>query len=78
MLLNISRLTADFAALVTRLATEELVDEQRMALVDQFVQLQGLGSAFEFDLHDLLIILIAILIVIFGRAWNRVGRWPYR
>jgi len=78
MLLNLLRATADLVALVTRLTTGELADDQRMALIDQFIRLQGLDASFQFDLHDLLIILIAILIIIFGRAWNRAGRWPYR
>ena len=78
MLLNLLRATADLVALVTRLTTGELADDQRMALIDQFIRLQRLDAAFQFDLHDLLIILTAILINIFGRAWNRVGRWPYR
>ena len=78
MLLDISRLITDFAVLVTRLTAGELTDEQRMALIDQSILLQGLGAAFEFDLHDLLMILITILIVIFWRAWDRSNRWPYR
>ena len=78
MLLNILHTITDFAALVTRLTTEELADEQRMVLVDQFVQLRGPDSAFEFDLRDLLMILITILIIIFWRAWVRSTRWPNR
>jgi len=78
MLLDISRLITDFAVLVTRLTAGELTDEQRMALIDQSILLQGFGAAFEFDLHDLLMILITILIVIFWRAWDRSDRWPYR
>jgi len=58
MLLDISHTIIDFVALVTRLATEELTDEQRMVLFDQFMRFQGLGAVFEFDLHDLLMILI--------------------
>ena len=49
--------------LVTRLTTEEFADEQWMALIDQFMDLHGFDAAFEFDLHDLLIILITILII---------------
>jgi hypothetical protein len=49
-----------------------------MTLIDQSILLQGVGVAFEFDLHDLLIILIMLLIVIFWRAWDRSNRWPYR
>jgi hypothetical protein len=75
MLLNILRTVTDFVALVRLLATEELTDEQRRALIDQFIHLQGLDSAVEFDLHDLLMILIAILIIIFWRAWDRADRW---
>ena len=72
------RTITDFAVLVTRLTVEELTDEQRMALVGPFIRLQGLDVAFQFDLHDLLMILITILIIIFWRAWKRAGRWPYR
>jgi hypothetical protein len=36
---------------VTLLATEELADEQRMALIDQFMRLWVLDAAFEFDLQ---------------------------
>jgi hypothetical protein len=75
MLLNILRTVTDFVALVTLLATEELADEQRRALIDQFIHLQGLDAAVEFDLHDLLMILIAILIIIFWRAWDKADRW---
>ena len=78
MLLNISRLIADFTVLVTRLTTEDIADERRMALIDQFFRLQGFDAAFQFDLHDPLMILITILIIIFSRAWGRAGRWPYR
>jgi hypothetical protein len=49
-----------------------------MVLIDQFIRLQGLDAAFEFDLHDLLMALITMLIIIFWRAWKRAGRWPYR
>jgi hypothetical protein len=65
----------DFVALVTLLATEELADEQRRALIDQFVHLQGLDAAFEFGLHYLLMILITILIIIFWRACGRTDHW---
>jgi len=78
MLLNILSTITNFAALVTRLIIEELANEQRIALADQFVQLQGIDAAFEFDLHDLLMILILLLILIFWRAWVRSDRWPYR
>ena len=78
MLLNILQTITDFAVLVTRLTTEDLADEQRMALIDQFIRLQGSDAAFQFDLHDLLMILLTILIIIFWRAWDRAGRWPYR
>jgi hypothetical protein len=76
MFLNIIHTIADFIVLVTRLATEELADEQRMVLIDQFIHIQGL-AAFEFDLHDLLMILIMALIIIFWRAWDKSDRWPY-
>jgi hypothetical protein len=76
MFLNIIHTIADFIVLVTRLATEELADEQRMVLIDQFINIQGL-AAFEFDLHDLLMILIMALIIIFWRAWDKSDRWPY-
>jgi hypothetical protein len=78
MLFYILHTTIDFVVLVTRLTTEELADERRMALIDQFIHLQGLEAAFQFDLHDLLAILITILIIIFWRAWERADRWPYR
>ena len=78
MLLNILQTITDFAVLVTRLTTEDLADEQRMALIDQFIRLQGFDVAFQFDLHDLLMILITILIIIFWRAWDRADHWPYR
>ena len=78
MLLHILHMIADFAVLVARLTTEEFADEQRIALIDQFIHPQGLDSAFQFDLHDLLMILITILIIIFWRAWSRANRWPYR
>ncbi|HEU0175145.1 MAG TPA: hypothetical protein VFV58_12870 [Blastocatellia bacterium] len=78
MLLNLWHTITDFVVLVTRLAIEELTDEQRMVLIDQYINPQGLDAAFQFDLHDLLMILITILIIIFWRAWERTGRWPYR
>ena len=77
MLLSILRTINDFTVLVTRLTVEELTDEQRMALIDQFIHIQGLDAVFDFDLHDLLMLLITILIKIFWRAWKRAGRWPY-
>ena len=78
MLLNLLRTITDFAVLVARLTTGEFADEQRMVLIDQFMPLQGIDTAFEFDLHDLLMILITVLIIIFWRAWNKASRWPYR
>jgi len=81
MLFDILQTITDFVVLLTRLTTEDLADEQRMALIDQYIHLQGLEAAFQFnlhDLHDLLMILITILIVIFWRAWDRSNRWPYR
>jgi hypothetical protein len=78
MLLNLLRAITDFAVLVARLTTEEFAGEQRMVLIDQFMRLQGFDAAFEFDLHDLLMILITVLIIIFWRAWNKAGRWPFR
>ena len=78
MLLNLLSMITGLAVLVMRLTTEELADEQRMALIDQFIHHQGLEAAFQFDLHDLLLILIAILINIFWRAWDSANRWPYR
>ena len=45
MLLDLLRAVTDFIVLVTRLTTEELTDEQRMALIDQFIQLDGLEAA---------------------------------
>ncbi len=78
MLVDISRLITDFAVLVTRLTVEGLTDEQRTALIGQFIHLHGFDAAFEFDLHDLLMILITILIIVFWRAWERANRWPFR
>ena len=78
MVLNLLHTITDFVVLVTRLTTEELADEQRMSLIDQYVHLQGLDAAFEFDLHDLLMILITILIIVFWRAWDSIDRWPFR
>jgi hypothetical protein len=54
MLLDLLRAITDFIVLVTRLTTEELADEQRMALIDQFIQLDGLKAACQFNLQDLL------------------------
>ncbi len=78
MLFDILQTITDFVVLLTRLTTEELADEQRMAMIDQYIHLQGLEAAFQFDLHDLLMILITILIIIFWRAWDRTDRWTYR
>jgi hypothetical protein len=78
MLLNLLHTITDLVVLVTRLRVEDFDDEQRMALIDQSILLQGLGAVLEFDLHDLLMILITILIVIFWKAWDRSNRWPYR
>jgi hypothetical protein len=44
-----------------------------MTLIDQFIHHQGLEAAFQFDLHDLLLILINI----FWRAWDSANCWPY-
>ena len=77
MVLNLLHAITDFVVLVTRLTTEELADEQRLALIDQYVHLQRLDAAFEFDLHDLLMALITMLIIIFWRAWDSAYRWPY-
>ena len=77
MLLSILRTITDFTVLVTRLTVEEITDEQRMVLIDQFIHVQGLDKVFDFDLRDLLMLLITILIIIFWRAWKRAGRWPY-
>ena len=63
MLLNILRTITDFVVLITRLATEELAAEQRMDLIDHFIHNHGFDAAFEFDLRDLLMILITILIL---------------
>jgi len=78
MFLNLLHMIADLVVFVMRLRVESFADEQRMTLIDQSILLQGFGAAFEFDLHDLLMILITILIVIFWRAWDRSNRWPYR
>jgi hypothetical protein len=78
MFLNVLHTIADFTVLLTRLATEELADEERMILIDQFIHFQGLDAVFEFDLHDLLMILIIVLIIIFWSAWGKSERWPYR
>ena len=77
MVLNLLYAITDFVVLVTRLTTEEIADEQRMALIDQYVHLQRLDAAFEFDLHDLLMILITILIIIIWRVWDRIDRWSF-
>jgi hypothetical protein len=77
MLLSILRMVIDFIVLVIRLTTEELSDEQQMVLIDQFIHLQGLDAAFQLDLHNLLMILITILVIIFWRAWSRANRWRY-
>ena len=78
MLLNLLRTITDFVVLVTPLTIEELTDKQRMVLINQYINLRGLDAAFQFDLHDLLMILITILIIIFWRAWERADRWPHR
>jgi hypothetical protein len=78
MLLNLLCAITDFAVLIARLTTEEFADEQRMVLIDQFMRPLWFDAAFEFDLHDLLMILIMVLIIIFWRAWNKAGRWPFR
>jgi hypothetical protein len=78
MLFDILQTITDFVVLLTRLTTEDLADEQRMALIDQFIHLQGLEAAFQFDLHDLPMILISMLIIIFWRVWDSAYRWPYR
>lgn len=78
MLLNLLRTITDFAVLLARLTNEEFADEQRMILIDQFMRLQEFDATFEFDLHDLLMILIPVLIIIFWRAWNKAGNWPFR
>jgi len=78
MFLNMVHTITDFIVLVTRLATEKLTDEQWMVLIDQFIHLQRLDAAFEFDLHDLLMILIIVLIIVFWKAWNKAELWPYR
>ena len=77
MLFDILQTITEFVVLLTRLTTEDLADEQRMALIDQFIRHQGLEAAFQFDLHDLLMILITMLISIFWRAWDSADRWPY-
>jgi hypothetical protein len=77
MLLDLLRTFTDFTVLVTRLTVEELTDEQRMALIDQFIHIQGLDTVFDFGFHELLMLLITILIIIFWRAWKRAGRWPH-
>ena len=78
MLLNLLRTITDFAVLLARLTNEEFADEQRMILIAQFMRLQEFDATFEFDLHDLLMILIPVLIIIFWRAWNKAGNWPFR
>ena len=77
MLFDILQTITEFVVLMTRLTTEELADEQRIAMIDQFIRLQGVDAAFQFDLHDLLMILMTVLIIIFWRAWDRTDRWPY-
>lgn len=77
MLFDILQMITDFAVLVTRLTTEDLSNEQWMILIGQFIYLQGIEAVLEFDLHDLLMILIMALIIIFWRAWDKSDRWPY-
>ena len=52
MLFDILQTITDFVVLLTRLTTEDLADEQRMALIDQFIHLQGLEAAFQFALQS--------------------------
>jgi len=66
MLFDILQTITDFVVLLTRLTTEDLPDEQRMVLIDQLIHLQGLETAFQFDLHDMLMILITMLSASFG------------
>jgi hypothetical protein len=69
MLLDLLRAITDFIVLlVTQLTTEELADEQRIVLIDQSIHFQWLDAAFQFDIRDLLMLLITILIIIFWRA----------
>jgi hypothetical protein len=78
MLLDLLRAITDFIVLlVTQLTTEELADEQRIVLIVQSIHFQWLDAAFQFDIRDLLMLLITILIIIFWRAWKRTVRWPY-
>ena len=72
MLFDILQTITDFVVLVTRLTTEDLTDEQRMALIDQLIHFQGLETAFQFDLHDILMILITMLSISFG--WRGIVR----
>jgi hypothetical protein len=74
MLFDILQTITDFVVLLTRLTAEDLADEQRVALIDQFIHIQRLGAAFESDLHNLLMILITMLIIIFWRTWRGIGR----
>ena len=53
MLCDILHTISDFVVLLTRLMTEDLADEQRMVLIDQFIHPQGLETTFQFNLHDL-------------------------
>src|SRR5262249_6441456 len=66
MLFDILQTITDFVVLLTRLTIEELTDEQRMALIDQYIHLEGLEAAFQFDLHGMLLILITMLSTYFG------------
>src|SRR5215475_14969324 len=72
MLFDILQTITDFVVLMTRLTTEDLADEQRMILIDHLIHLQGLEAAFQFDLHDLLMILITMLSTSFG--WRGIVR----
>jgi hypothetical protein len=72
MLFDILQTITEFVVLLTRLTTEELADEQRMALIDQLIHFQGLETAFQFDLHDMLMILITMLSTSFG--WRGIVR----
>jgi hypothetical protein len=53
MLFYMLHTISDFVALLTRLMTEDLADEQRIVLIDQFIHHQGLETTFQFNLHDL-------------------------
>jgi len=48
MLFNLTRTITDLVMLVTHLTVEEITDEQRIALIDQFIHLQCCSTSIRF------------------------------